>query len=507
MDTDRNGAGTVSVIRLDTSFGHEAAQDFSLPDYLPEIKRLLFVSVTALPEGKFLNGNTLELDGTLSYNAVYVGDDGSLASAPLVTEYSADTALPFTPENTEGISVDTEMENTSCRATGPRSLNIKSRLRFHVICDGKYENTDSVTDSDGSTISFPPSGIERLAEEVTSLVRRRGSVTESAAGEIICAAGGAKPVMCDGVLTISSASVDGDSVRVSGRICVKCIFETGEGLNSEAECTILFETSVPVGDSAKYSDGRAWGRIASIKVTPEEGGRFGVSVEYDLEAEAYCRTSAEICTDAYSIDAESENEYSECEVPSVLFYGMKHFDVSGESELKTADDSAEIMFTSAPSCRCSVTCSDGKAAATGSVRVRVVLNSGGEISSHEVEIPFVTELGDLPGGTSCQELQSSVNCSALDTRVAVSGGRITAECDVTVTYSVCSKKKIRAVSAVKLGEKTERDAVPCIRVYYPEQDEDVWSVCKKYRLDRAKFFKNNSFDNGRAPAGKPVMIL
>ena len=60
---------------------------------------------------------------------------------------------------------------------------------------------------------------------------------------------------------------------------------------------------------------------------------------------------------------------------------------------------------------------------------------------------------------------------------------------------------------MKLGEKTGGGDEPCIRVYYPEQDEDVWNVCKKYRLDRAKLFKNNSFEDGKAPAGKPVMIL
>ena len=63
------------------------------------------------------------------------------------------------------------------------------------------------------------------------------------------------------------------------------------------------------------------------------------------------------------------------------------------------------------------------------------------------------------------------------------------------------------MSAVKIGERRAEDAVPCIKVYYPEQDEDVWSICKKYRLDRAKLFKNNSFEGGKAPRGKPVIIL
>ena len=504
MDTDRSGADNVSVLKLDTSFGHEEARDFSLPDYMPEIKRLLYVSATALPEGKFLNGNALELDGTLSYNAVYVGEDGTLVSAPLVTEYSADTALPFSPENTEGIAVDTEIENSACRATGPRSLNIRSRLRFRVMCDGKYENADLVTDAEGTAIGYPPSGIERLTEDVTSLVRRRGSVTESAVGQITSSEG-ARPVMCEGTLLVTSASAEGDSVKVSGKICVKCAFADEDGAVSGSECEIPFDVSVPVGSGVQFTDGRAWGRVASVKVTPDENGRFSVSVEYDLDAEAYCASAAKICTDAYSADAESENEYSECEIPSALMFGMKRFDLSGEAELK--GDDAKIVFVAAPACQCAVTSADGKVAVSGTVRVRAVLDSDGEIFAREIEMPFKTELGDMPDGVSAQELQYSASCSAVDTRAVAERGKLSVDCDVCVSYSVCRRRKVRAVSAVKIGERRAEDAVPCIKVYYPEQDEDVWSICKKYRLDRAKLFKNNSFEDGKAPRGKPVIIL
>ena len=504
MDTDRSGTENVSVLKLDTSFGHEEARDFSLPDYMPEIKRLLFVSATVLPEGKFLNGNTLELGGTLSYNAVYVGEDGTLSSAPLVTEYSADTALPFTPENTEGITVDTEIENTSCRATGPRSLNIKSRLKFRVICDGKYETADAVTDMEGTPIGIPSSGIERLSEEVGSLTRRRGSITESATGEI-SAPEGAEPFMCDGVLYVTSATADGGSVKAAGKVRVKVAFAKDGGEKSFSECDIPFEAAVPIGSDVQFTDGRAWGRVASVKVTPEENGRCRVSVEYDLDAEAYCASSAKICTDAYSTDAESENEYREYEIPSVLTFGAKRFDLSGAAEIKAED--ASLVYAAAPSCQCSVSTADGKVFAAGVVTLRTILSSGDETFAREIEMPFKTELCSLPDGVTAQELQSSTNCTALDAGVRITNGKIEADCDVTVTYSVCGKRKIRAVSAVKLGEKRDDAAAPCIRVYYPEQDESVWSICKKYRLDRAKLFKNNSFEGNSATAGKPVIIL
>ncbi len=498
------GTDNISVIRFDTSFGSDASNDFTLPDYMPEIKRLLYVSASVLPEGKFLNGNVLSLDGTLAFNAVYVGEDGTLSSAPLVTEYTADGALPFQPESAEAIFVDTEIESTSCRATGPRGLNIKCRLRFRVVCDEEYERDDVVTDSEGETVADEGCGIERLTDEVDSLIRRRGSVTQSASGEI-GAPDGAKPILCEGTLTVTSAAAEGSDVKVTGKICVRCVFAGDDGEKIGERCDIPFETSVPVGSAADFTGGRAWGRVASVSVTPDENGKFSVSVEYDLDAEAYRKTGADLCVDAYSTVCDSENEYRECEIPSVLLFGMKRFDVSGEAELKDALSGASVVHTAPPVCQASVAFSDGKAYVSGSVKVRALLTADGEVFAQEIEAPFRVELGELQGVTT-QELQCFANCCAADASVRVSGNSIIADCDVCVTYSVCRRRKLRIVSSVKLGERRGQDAAPCIKVYYPEQDESVWSVCKKYRADRAGVLKNNSFDGGVAPKGKPVII-
>ena len=53
----------------------------------------------------------------------------------------------------------------------------------------------------------------------------------------------------------------------------------------------------------------------------------------------------------------------------------------------------------------------------------------------------------------------------------------------------------------------EKDDAPCIKVYYPERDEDIWEIGKRYRADRSKLFKNNSFTGNTAPKGKPIIIM
>ncbi len=508
MITDKNAADAVTVSKLETSFGYDAGGDFTLPDYLPEIKRILYVTSSPLPEGKFLNGSVLELDGTVSYNVVYTGDDGSLASAPLITEYSADTSLAVSCENADSLFVDTELESTVCRATGPRSLNIKSRMKFKITCEEKYENDDAALNGDGKAVQDSSCGIERFTNDVESYVRRRASSTAGVSGTLKIPEG-ASPVMCDGVLSVSSAVPDGQGVKITGSICVKCLYLSADGEYMSTKCDMPFECTLPIDGDDTFTDGRAWGRVASISLTPSEnaGGEYIVGAEYDVDAEAYCRTKATLCTDAYSTEYETENEFTECDIPSVIVSGDKKIDVSGSAELKNPSRGAVLLDLSPAVCQSSVALSDGKIVSSGSVKIRALLNSDGEIFSQEIEIPYKTELADAPEGISPQDIQYRINCAVTGTDASVADGKLSISAALTLSYFVCRRQRMKLVNAVMLGEKIEEDAVPCVKVYYPAQDETVWSVCRRYRADRARLLNNNTFEGDIAPKGKPVIIM
>lgn len=65
---------------LDRTTTAEVASDFSLPDYLPEIKRLLRVTATVLPESRYLGASSGEFSGAVEYLVCYSGGDGGLWS-------------------------------------------------------------------------------------------------------------------------------------------------------------------------------------------------------------------------------------------------------------------------------------------------------------------------------------------------------------------------------------------------------------------------------------------
>ena len=150
----------------------EVAKDYTLPDYQPEVRRVLHVGTQILPPAKYVTGNRAELNGTVEYTVLYVGMDGELYSAPLSAEYSA--AIPL--EDTgrfdfgEGVCLltDTVCETVNTRLTSPRRLSIKSRLRSKVGAYGQRRLEEDI--SGGSRMET----VQRLDREGMGLMLTDG---------------------------------------------------------------------------------------------------------------------------------------------------------------------------------------------------------------------------------------------------------------------------------------------------------------------------------------------
>jgi len=137
-DTSLNGQTpkrvTVTMLNSDTTFTHEVSEEFSLPDYVPEVRRVLHTKTAVLPEGKFISdsgANTnLEFDGTVTYNVIYTDDEGKLCSTPLSSNYDGQTVITGHPDT---VFIDTCVDSAVCRVTAKRRLVIKSRLKSRIL--------------------------------------------------------------------------------------------------------------------------------------------------------------------------------------------------------------------------------------------------------------------------------------------------------------------------------------------------------------------------------------
>ena len=73
----------VCMEMCDRKIASEISNDYSLPDYMPEIRRILHIDVNVLPPAKYINVTGAEFNGNVDYNVLYAGSDGELHTAPL----------------------------------------------------------------------------------------------------------------------------------------------------------------------------------------------------------------------------------------------------------------------------------------------------------------------------------------------------------------------------------------------------------------------------------------
>ena len=81
----------LSVKRFDSVHTTDVSEDFSLPDYIPEVRRVVGVQSSSTVDGKYLNGDELEADGSVMYTVIYLGGDGGLCAVPLSSWTEAST--------------------------------------------------------------------------------------------------------------------------------------------------------------------------------------------------------------------------------------------------------------------------------------------------------------------------------------------------------------------------------------------------------------------------------
>ena len=113
--------------------GELVSPEFILPDYQPEIKRLLRVRALPLPVDQYIGGSAAEFSGAVEFQALYAAEDGSLWCVTRREDYRL--SCPFEADGgfdlSDGIVCDvkTDVEGVSGRVLAPRKLTARCRVR------------------------------------------------------------------------------------------------------------------------------------------------------------------------------------------------------------------------------------------------------------------------------------------------------------------------------------------------------------------------------------------
>ncbi|MBQ4067574.1 MAG: DUF3794 domain-containing protein [Clostridia bacterium] len=501
------GAGVARRV-LDVTQSEEVSGELTMPDYYPEIRRIVSVTASPLPDSAYISNEEIEVGGTVAFDVLYIGDDGTLASVPYVVDYSAGVPAG---RDFKGGSKDIRQicnaDSVVCRPLGPRTISLKAKLRIRVVADCREDCSVAVVRSDGRPASPEERrGLERLESSAATALCSPLFVTGNVSGEKEMTES-ARPIQCKGSVIIEKAECTDGAALVNGTFLVSCLVMYSDGTYGTVNHPIPFEERISADGPVAGCACAAQGRAASVSVVQESDNTLSVKGEYDIDVTCYLPVEGEVTEDAYSSDRAVQLERAEIDAVSHICLENGALTVSGEGRRRTVPGEGDrIICTGATASLERVDVKDSKAVFYGECVFKVYIASDGEVVTEEVTVPIKYEAaaresasqGDIvwnaciiPWGCECRSNENTLTCS----------------CKLSVYAEAMKKTRISPIRSVTLGQMNGKDRnETTVQICYPEKGKRVWDIAKENGASLGECERCNRVSRHELSDGSPLIL-
>ena len=502
----------------DKTVTSEVTGDFSLPDYQPEIKRLLRVSATVQPPSHYVGGGHAEFSGAVDFCVLYAGNDGRVYCFPTSAEYGF--RLPMEAgadfDLSEGLLcyADCEAENVISRVCGPRRISVKCRIGARVKAYGNYvlehkrqgtlpagcAQQTLLRESEAGVCGYGVSAQLTLSDEI---------LPDGMSGQEEW-----RIVSGDAQVVINEARCENARVATRGEVILKVMLQReSEGSLPESFWRkIPFESDVPVEGLAPGGEAAVTGCCTELGLGMETG-RVLCDVRILLQAKTWHRQTLSYVSDWYATGCESECSAAEVCHPLVLRCvngSVTQNESLSLEEAGMAKDShiVDIAGVVLPD---RVACERGRVVVTGKCRYTLILlTPDGEMSAKDIELPL-RYVADAP-----VQADAPVDCETilrlLSVKARCDAQRLTVDAEIGVSLALTGKKIIHPIEKSTVGAL--RDCVPGrMTLCYPSREDTLWGVGKRYAKSIDELVATNALqdekraDDKNSLAGVKVLVV
>jgi len=499
--------GYIQLPVCDKSVTTELSGEFTLPDYQPEIKRLLKVTSSVLPASKYIGDREAELAGGIDYYVLYTGSDNQVYCAPLSSEYKI--SIPIENESGETFSNMTAYASVtpdmiSGRVTSPRKLNIKCRLRTRALIYGDMAVEDG----------FDREGELQMLEGETEIARTVMNVGETLrlSDEMICDSrdGDVRVISADTKALVGEVTTATNAVNCRGELYLKMLLcRDGESMPYTVTRKIPFSQSIAAEGVQSGVGACVKGSVSEMSINVEDN-RIITDCALILECASYKTERTGYVKDIYSVERETECEYKS---PTLSRNGAAlggNFTLSDTMTLEEAGITAPVNVIDVSGTVCpedSVVRGD-RCTSQGKVRMSLLVERDGEFSTEDIEIPYKYDTGTYTDGRNMALYEGEV----ISARARVDGERIGIDAEICVRGLVWSESDERMLDTVSFKDNIERSRGDII-VCYPSGDDSLWSVAKRYARPADELIAGNKlngavpYDSGESLEGVEYLIV
>lgn len=501
MEQNINMGRRIQLPVLDRTLTGEITTEYSMPDYQPEIRRLLRVNATVMPPATYVGGTNAELSGAIRYDILYSAPDGKLYSTTVGENY--EMSAPFDREaEMEGEAVlicDVLPDVVVTRVTAPRKLNIRTRLKARVQGFGERSVEEELRGD------VDPCDVQRLTDKVACGAFARSEAERFEMNEEIVVEGG------EGDLRVVSASVEmcvGEALAGEGAVSCRgdAIVKLLLCADGEGKIPFVLARKLPFMETVS-GDGFCGGmscfaraECQELRTTVEENRIFcdivGCLCVWGQENRSVTYTK-----DIFSTTHKSETEYCTVEYPFALKCQSGNFTQSLYEPIESFNiqSDATVVDLSARVTADSLAYERGKWVLSGESKLHLLMKCGEEYATEEISLPFRYEFDGEDG----QLFGFSSDVRMISGKARIDGGRLSVDCEMAVSVRLCGVKSAKMISLATFTEPCDacRECVIC----FPNETDTLWDVAKKYHISPDHLRKLNR--TAREDGGNGYLIV
>ncbi len=485
----------------------QAEAEITLPDYLPDIMRIVKTDATILMGDIFCEKDLVKAFGEVVFTIIYQPENSlSLRSIKAKAPFECNSEVKGATDLSRVYSNE-KVSFINCKPSSARRISAVAGLffGFTVECEKKIKNVkdellqNSDVESKAITkncCSYAGSGEKnfRLEEDIEIPDQNACAMT------IVCQ--NIEPVILD-------YKPLADKVAVSGEARVKTIYITDfeSGTMETLISNIPFNQIVDVDGATENSKCYPKIRLKNCEYAlyenrDGENRIISVTADFCLTCTAYECRDISLLTDAYSPTKNCEIKYRTDDISRM------NGDVKATMPLKsniTLPHPVESVISSSvtPFVK-SAQISGGKIFVEGEIEISFIIKyADGAIESYDANEKFNEEMPYI-----CESSRVSCNVeAALENSSVIISGEELLEVRGTIILngSVLCMESVEHIEEIITDEAAPAKYNPYMVLYYPADGEPIWDIAKKYKSTVSKIQAANNLVDDCAD-GKMLII-
>lgn len=485
--------------------------DYVLPDYYPDIFKILKCTLTPGVVSYSVSGTQLFIDGVVYIKVLYLSEQSNdINCVEQRFTYSKTVELVKTAEKPV-VSIFQKADYCNCRAVSGRRIDVRGAVSCKIRVTGCTES-EILSSASGlgaevkcDTVSYCGSRLYACRQYVA-----REDIETGAGGDIVS-------ILTTGCnATVTDTKIIADKVVIKGEAKVKALYLTRSGDCMETE---VMEAVVPLSqivDVDGITDAHScYTRFdvldCDLEIKSGDDGEnrlLGCEITVDCKVSAYKEAEISHISDIYSTDYECTFNASPVKLEHTPDY------LTAQHSVKAVLDYNDGVIGEVFDCRCELTGynlrsseENGRITISGQVCIWLIgKNAAGNPVFIEKNEPFEFST-DIDSGHG--EYSADVSVAVTGTSYSISGDH-TADVQIQLSAQglVYRVKTINAVSEINIMEDVPKgkNSDYALKLYYADKGEKIWDIAKRYDTSVSAVASENELEEEQLTAPRMLLI-